>query len=93
MEIYPSEYQQLELNRYEKVFVRHASNDETYGMVFLKINPAMLRGEYLHAVISSKGVVLCKFLTLTDASLFPIFIGPYMDGIFKNTVEIGRAHV
>lgn len=87
MEIYPSEYQQLELNRYEKVFVRHASNDDTYGMVLLKINPAMLSGEYSHAVISSKGVVLCKFLPLKDASLFPIFIEPYMDGIFKNTVE------
>lgn len=87
MEIYPSEYQQLELKRYEKVFVRHASNDDTFGMVLLKINPAMLSGEYSHAVISSKGVVLCKFLSLTDVSLFPIFIGPYMDGIFKNTVE------
>ena len=53
MEIYPSEYQQLELNRYEKIFVRHASNDENYGLVLLKINPAMLSGEYLHAVIMS----------------------------------------
>ena len=56
MEIYPSEYQQLELNRYEKIFVRHASNDENYGLVLLKINPAMLSGEYLHAVIMSRGV-------------------------------------
>lgn len=38
MEIYPSEYQQLELNRYEKVFVRHASNDENYGIILLKIS-------------------------------------------------------
>lgn len=88
MEIYPSEYQQLELNRYEKVFVRHASNDEDYGLVLLKINPAMLSGEYSHAVITSRGVVLCKFLPLTDASLFSVFIGPYIDGVFKNTVEI-----
>ncbi len=87
MEIYPSEYQQLELNRYEKVFVRHASNDENYGIVLLKINPAMLNGEYSHAVITSQGVVLCKFLPLTDATIFPMFIGPYIDGIFKNTVE------
>lgn len=58
MEIYPSEYQQLELNRYEKIFVRHASNDENYGLVLLKINPAMLSGEYLHAVIMSRGVVI-----------------------------------
>ena len=88
MEIYPSEYQQLELNRYEKIFVRHASNDENYGLVLLKINPAMLSGEYLHAVIMSRGVVLCKFLPLTDASVFVNFIGPYMYGVFKNTVEI-----
>lgn len=88
MEIYPSEYQQLELNRYEKVFVRHASNDEDYGLVLLKINPAMLSGEYSHAVITSRGIVLCKFLPLTDASLFSVFIGPYIDGVFKNTVEI-----
>ena len=87
MEIYPSEYQQLELNRYEKVFVRHASNDENYGLILLKINPAMLSGEYSHAVITSQGVVLCKFLPLADATIFPMFIGPYMDGVFKNTVE------
>lgn len=87
MEIYPSEYQQLELNRYEKVFVRHASNDENYGLILLKINPAMLSGEYSHAVITSHGVVLCKFLPLADATVFPMFIGPYMDGVFKNTVE------
>ncbi len=88
MEIYPSEYQQLELNRYEKIFVRHASNSEEYGLVLLKINPAMLSGEFSHAVITSRGVVLCKFLLLADASLFSVFIGPYMDGVFKNTVEI-----
>ena len=88
MEIYPSEYQQLELNRYEKIFVRHASNDENYGLVLLKINPAMLSGEYSHAVITSRGIVVCKFLPLTDASMFSIFIAPYMEGIFKNTVEI-----
>ena len=88
MEIYPSEYRQLELNRYEKVFVRHASNDENYGIVLLKINPAMLTGEYSHAVITSQGVVLCKFLSLNDASIFPVFIGPYIDGVFENTIEI-----
>lgn len=88
MEIYPSEYKQLELNRYEKVFVRHASNDENYGLVLLKINPAMLSGEYLHAVITSRGIVLCKFLPLAEASIFSIFIEPYMNGVFKNTIDI-----
>ena len=42
----------------------------------------------MHAVIMSRGVVLCKFLPLTDASVFVNFIGPYMYGVFKNTVEI-----
>lgn len=88
MEIYPSEYQQLDLNRYEKVFVRYASNEDAYGMVLLKINPAMLSGEYSHAVITAAGIVLCKFLPLSDAAMFSVFIAPYMTGIYKNTVNI-----
>lgn len=43
MEIYPSEYQQLELNRYEKVFIRHASNDEHYGICFTYDNVLIYR--------------------------------------------------
>lgn len=86
MEVFPSEYQQLELNRYEKVFVRYANNNENYGLILLKINPAMLVGEYLHAVITSKGVVLCKFLPLDNAAVFPMFINSYRSGVFENTV-------
>jgi hypothetical protein len=86
MEAFPSEYQQLELNRYEKVFVRQASNDENYGLVLLKINPAMLAGEYSHAVITSKGIILCKLLPIDNASIFPMFIESYIGGVFKNTV-------
>ena len=87
MEIYPSEYRQLGLNRYEKVFVRHASSDDNYGLILLKINPAMLNGEYSHGVITSRGIVLCKFLPLADATFFSTFAEPYMEGVFKNTVE------
>lgn len=87
MEVFPSEYQQLELNRYEKMFVRHANNDENYGLILLKINPAMLTGEYSHAVITSKGVVLCKFLPLDNASIFSMFIDSYRSGVFENTVS------
>lgn len=88
MDEYPSEYQQLELNRYEKVFLRHASNEEDFGLILLKINPAMLVGEYSHAVITSKGVILCKFLPLNNPSIFPLFIESYINGVFKNTVDI-----
>lgn len=88
MEICPSEYQSLELNRYEKVFIRHASTEDGYGFILLKINPAMLTGEYLHAVITSKGVIFCKFLPLNDETMLSVFIEPYMTGIFKNTISV-----
>lgn len=88
MELFPSEYQHLELNRYEKVFVRHANNENDYGLILLKINPALLTGEYSHAVITSKGIILCKFLPIDNAELFSMFIEPYKNGVFKETVSI-----
>jgi hypothetical protein len=88
MEIFPSEYQQLDLNRHEKVFVRHAHNDKEYGFLLLRLNPAMVTGEYLHAVISSKGVILCKFLPLDNPTMFPIFMEPYQTGIIESSIAI-----
>ncbi len=85
MEIFPSEYQQLELSKYEKIFVRHANNEEKYGMLLLKINPAMLQGEYLHAAITGEGIVFCKFLLISQADMFLQFIEPYVLGVFQNT--------
>ena len=87
MEIFPSEYQQLELNRHEKVFIRHAINEEDYGFLILKINPAMLREEYLHAVITDKGVVLCKFLPISNVEMLMDFLEPYVSGVYNNTVS------
>ena len=81
MELFPSEYQQLELNRHEKVFVRHALNCESeFGMLLLKVNPAMLPGESMHIVLVPKGIVLCKFLPLDNPLLFPVFAGAYVSG-------------
>lgn len=88
MEICPSEYKQLDLNRYEKVFLRYASNDENFGLVLMKINPAMKSGEYSHAVITSKGIVLCKFLSVNSAKVLPMVIEQYMNGVFSEIVEI-----
>lgn len=87
MEIFPSEYQQLELNRYEKVFVRHANNDENFGLILLKINPSMLTGEYSHAVITTRGLVLCKFLPIDNDSIFSMFIESYRLGLFDDIVS------
>lgn len=40
MELFPSEYQQLDLNRYEKVFIRHALNCAgDFGMLLLRHVP------------------------------------------------------
>ena len=33
MEILPSEYQNIELSRYEKMFVRHAISNDEYGFL------------------------------------------------------------
>ena len=91
MEIFPSDYQQLDLDRHEKVFVRHASIDEEFGFVLLRINPAMVTGEYLNAVIFSKGVLLLKFLPLINATMFPIFMESYLSGIIESSIgSIGQ---
>jgi len=88
MEIFPSEFQQLDLNRYEKVFVRHASNEEAYGFLLLNINPAMLKGECLQAFISSQGVVLCKFLPIENPDVFPTFMQSYLSGVVEDSVNV-----
>ena len=56
MEIFPSEYQNIDLSRYEKLFVRHALTSPEYGFVLLKVNPVMISGESLDVVICSRGV-------------------------------------
>lgn len=89
MELFPSEYQQLDLNRYEKVFIRHALNCAgDFGMLLLNVNPAMLSGESIHVVIVPDGIVLCKFLPLDNPSIFSIFAGAYVAGVYSNTASI-----
>lgn len=91
MELFPSEYQQLDLNRHEKVFIRHALNCESeFGMLLLKVNPAMLPGESMHIVLVPKGIVLCKFLPLDNPALFTVFAGAYFAGVYANTISIAK---
>ena len=61
MEIFPSEYQGLELSRYEKLFVRHALSSDQYGFLLLRVNPSKQKNDYMNVVILSRGVVFCKF--------------------------------
>ena len=88
MELLPSEYQSLELNRYEKMFIRHANNcSEDFGFVILKINPATIVGEYVHAVILNKGLLILRFLPIDNAAVFPAFISAFRTGIYETTVS------
>lgn len=89
MEIFPSEYQNIELSRHEKLFVRHALSNNDYGFVLLKVNPAMISGESMDVVISSQGVLFCKFFDdLTDASLFDASITAYAQYVYPTTKRI-----
>lgn len=88
MELLPSEYQSLDLNRHEKVFIRHACNScEDFGFVLLKINPATIVGEYVHAVILNKGLLFLRFYPVDNATVFPMFISAIRSGIYETTVS------
>ena len=61
MEIFPSERQTLDLKRYEKIFATQADKCSEYGFAMLRVNPSMTNGDSMTVVITSKGVVCCKF--------------------------------
>lgn len=75
MEILPSEYQQVELKRSEKLFIRYANKVEEKGLLILKCNPAMIPGLFWHILIVKDGIILFHFLdnieekTLIEATL------------------------
>ena len=65
MEILPSEYQQIELARSEKIFVRNVMSSERYGYLLIKTNPAMLKNESMHTLACADGVVHFESVSLT----------------------------
>lgn len=94
MEILPSEYQQLELQRSEKMFVRYAESCEQYGYVFLNTNVAMIQNEKQHLIITEKGVTLLKFFdAFEDANAFPIIMNAYYEGVFVDTLNVVRKKI
>lgn len=89
MEIFPSEYQNIDLSRYEKLFVRHALTSPEYGFVLLKVNPVMISGESLDVVICSRGVLFCKFFDeLSDAVAFNTSMTVYSQLVYPTTERI-----
>ncbi len=89
MEIFPSEYQGLELSRYEKLFIRHAISSEQYGFLLLKVNPAMIKNDVMNVVILARGVVFCKFFDgFEDASQFAATMSVYSALVYPSTRDV-----
>lgn len=89
MEILPSEYQNIELSRYEKMFVRHAISSDGYGFLLLKVNPTMTENESMNVLISPRGVVFIKFFEdFSDASLFSVTMQPYAQYVYPTAQKI-----
>lgn len=89
MEILPSEYQQIDLSRNEKIFVRNIMSNDQYGFLLLNTNPAMLPNESMHILICSDGVIFLKFFEgFEDASQFGIIMPMMVNGLYGQTVGI-----
>lgn len=89
MEILPSEYQQIDLSRNEKIFVRNIMSNDQYGFLLLDTNPAMLPNESMHTLICSDGVIFLKFFEgFEDATQFGLIMPMMIDGLYVQTVGI-----
>lgn len=89
MEILPSEYQSIELSRYEKMFVRHAISADGYGFLLLKVNPTMIENESMNVAITSRGVVFFKFFEdFSDSSLFGTTMQAYVQFVCPTAQKI-----
>lgn len=89
MEILPSEYQQIDLSRNEKIFVRNIRSTDLYGFLLLDINPAMLPNESMHTLISSDGVLILKFFDrFDDVNKYSTVIPLMVSSIYKQTASV-----
>lgn len=89
MEILPSEYQNIELSRYEKMFIRYAISNNDYGFLLLNVNPTMTENESMNVLISSRGAVFFKFFEdFSDASLFDVTMQLYTQSVFPTAQKI-----
>ena len=89
MEIMPSEYQQIELSRSEKLFMRHAISSDEYGFLLLKVNPSMRKDDYMHVLITKDGIVMYKFFeAFEDVNQFQITMNVYVSMVHAQTAQI-----
>ena len=89
MEVFPSEYQSLDLTRYEKLFIRYSISSDEYGFLLLRVNPAMQKNDDMDVVVLPQGVILCKFFdTLSDSEQFSATITAYASLVYPTTRDI-----
>lgn len=85
MEILPSDYQQMELSRFEKLFIRNAVSSEEYGLLLLRINPSMRQNDYMNVLITSDGIIFFSFFEkFDDISQFNQMMALYSDVIYPS---------
>lgn len=89
MEILPSEYQQIDLSRSEKIFVRNIMSNDQYGFLILNTNPAMLPNESMHILICSDGIIFLKFFEgFEDVNKYGLVLPMMINGIYEQTAGI-----
>lgn len=89
MEALPSEYQNMDLSKTEKLFIRYVLSHDEYGMLLIKINPLMLQGDCMHALICTEGIIFFKFMeNFEDTSTFSAVMSAYINSMHAKTVEI-----
>ena len=89
MEVFPSEYQSLDLTRYEKLFIRHSLSSDEYGFLLLRVNPAMQKNDDMDVVVLPQGVILCKFFdTFNDIAQFSAMITAFATLVYPTTRDI-----
>lgn len=89
MEILPSEYQHIDLERNEKIFVRNIMSNEQYGYLLINTNPAMLPNESMHILVCSDGILIFKFFAkFEDSAQFGIVIPMLIDSLYAQASNI-----
>lgn len=89
MEVLPSEYQNIDLTKTEKLFIRHVISHNEYGLLLIKINPSLLQGDFMHALLCAEGVMLFKFMdNFQDSLSFPMVMDAYVKSMHAKAVEI-----
>lgn len=89
MEILPSEYQQIDLSRNEKIFVRNTMSTDLYGFLLLDTNPAMLPNERMHTLICPDGVLILKFFDGFDAvDQYGAIVPKMVSSIYRRTSSV-----